>query len=305
VIAAQFDRFGPPEVLFTGEFPAPHAGPGQVRVRVRAAGISPVDLALRAGKSPAAQRLALPHLPGVDAAGIVDEVGDGVTGVAAGDEVFGSVDIAALGGASAEFAVLAFWAARPAAMSWAEAGAAGSSIETATRALDLLGVGRGNTLLIDGAAGGVGSVAVQLAVARGARVIGSGSPASQDFIAALGATPVVHGPGLTGPADLAFDVAGAGSLADLIAITGSADSVVTIADFGGPALGVRLSIGDLGGQPNGRHGLAAAAVLASEGRFRVPVRRAFPLTRAAEAHAFAALPPRQGKVVLTVSTPGS
>ncbi|MEU8172524.1 NADP-dependent oxidoreductase [Microbispora hainanensis] len=305
--AVRFDRFGPPEVLTVGRFPAPHAGPGEVRIAVRAAGIAPVDLALRAGTSPSSARLPLPHIPGVDAAGVIDEVGADVTGFAAGDEVFGAVDVSRLGGATAEFAVLAFWAAKPPSMSWEEAGAAGTSVETATRALDRLGVGAGTTLLIDGASGGVGSVAVQLAVARGARVIGTGRPENHAFIAEIGAVPVAYGPGLAGRVraaapggvDLALDVAGAGSLRDLVAITGAPESVLTIADFTGPELGVAVSRGELGGEPDGRHGLAIAAALSAQGRFRVPVRVVFPMDRAAEAHAAAARGPRRGKVVLT------
>jgi NADPH:quinone reductase-like Zn-dependent oxidoreductase len=119
-------------------------------------------------------RLPLPHIPGVDAAGVVDI--SEVPGASVGDEVFGTVPIARLGGASAEFAVLQFWAPKPAAMPWEQAGAAGSSIETATRVLDLLDLRDAMTIVIDGAAGGVGSVAVQLAVARGARVGGPGGP---------------------------------------------------------------------------------------------------------------------------------
>lgn len=168
MFAVQFERFGPPEVLTVGRFPEPHAGPGEVRVRVNAAGVAPVDLALRAGRSPSSKRLALPHVPGVDAAGVIDEVGAGVTGYAVDDEVFGAVSVSRLGGASAEFAVLRFWTVKPPSMSWAEAGAAGTGVETATRALDGLDVRVGTTLLIDGAAGGVGSAAVQLALARGA-----------------------------------------------------------------------------------------------------------------------------------------
>jgi NADPH:quinone reductase-like Zn-dependent oxidoreductase len=308
VFAVQFDRFGPPEVLALGSFAEPHAAAAEIRVRVRAAGVSPVDLALRAGDSPSAARLALPHVPGVDAAGIVDEVGAGVDGVVIGDEVFGAVDVSRLGGASAEFAVLRFWAAKPTAMSWPEAGAAGTGIETATRALDLLDLREGTTLVVDGAAGGVGSIAVQLAIARGARVIGTGSPQSQAFIAELGALPTTYGPGLPeriraiheGPVGRALHVAGVGALPELLAITGSATSVVTISDFTGADLGVRVSIGELGGQPTGRHGLAAAAALFDEGRFRIPVQQAFPLARAAEAHTLAARGPRRGKVVLTV-----
>jgi NADPH:quinone reductase-like Zn-dependent oxidoreductase len=299
VFAVQFDRFGPPEVLFVGPVTEPHAGPGEVRVRVRAAGVSPVDLAIRAGESRAP--ITLPHVPGVDAAGVVDEVGAGVTGVRVGDEVFGSVDVKRLGGASAEFAVLAFWAAKPPNMPWEQAGAGGTSIETATRALDLLDVRPGTTLLVDGAAGGVGSVAVQLAVARGARVIGTARPESHAFLEELGAIPTGYDREVHEPVDLALDVVGKGSLADLVELTGDAARVVTLADFTGPELGVRLSLGDFAGQPHGRHGLAVASALVGEGRFHVPVRRVFPLERAAEAHALGG--PRQGKIALTVTPP--
>lgn len=307
MFAVHFDRFGPPDVLTVGTLPEPHAGPGQVRVRVRAAGVSPVDLALRAGRSPSSERLALPHIPGVDAAGVIDEIGTGVTGQAIGDDVFGVVEVARLGGASAEFAVLAYWEAKPPSLSWTEAGAAGTSVETATRALDVLGVREGTTLLIDGAAGGVGGVAVQLAAARGARVIGTGRPESAAFLTGLGALPVAYGPGLpervralgVERVDLALDVAGSGSLPELVSITGTPSSVLTLADFTGPELGVRVSVGELGGEPGGRHGLAVAAALSGEGRFRVPVREAYPMTRATAAHSAAARGPRHGKIALT------
>jgi NADPH:quinone reductase-like Zn-dependent oxidoreductase len=307
VFAVQFDQFGPPDVLGIGTSAQPHAGRGQVRITVAAAGIAPVDLALRAGTSPSRDKLALPHIPGVDAAGVIDEVGAEVAGFSVGDGVFGSVAVARLGGATAHHAVLEFWAARPPAMSWTEAGAAGTSVETATRALDLLGAGDGTTVLIDGAAGGVGSIAVQLAAGRGARVIGTGRPGSHAFLAGLGAIPVGYGPGLPGRlrdlghVDLALDVAGAGSLAELVAVTGDPAAVVTLADFTAPARGVRLSLGQLGGQPDGRHGLAAAAALSAAGRFRVPVREVFPARRAAAAHAAAARGPQQGKVVVDLS----
>jgi NADPH:quinone reductase-like Zn-dependent oxidoreductase len=280
-----------------------------VRIRVRTAGVSPVDIALRAGASPSRENLVLPHVPGVDAAGVIDEVGAGVDGFDVGDEVFGAVDVARLGGASAQFAVLAFWAAKPISMSWAEAGAAGTSVETATRALEVLRAGEGTTLLVDGAAGGVGSIAVQLATARGARVIGTARPESHAFLADLGATPVTYGAGLAERVralglprvDLALDVAGAGSLEELIAVTGGTATVVTLADFTGPERGVRLSRGRYGGEPDGRHGLALAADLSSQGRFRVPVQQVFPASRAAEAHAAAARGPRQGKIVLDLA----
>ncbi|HEY2064012.1 MAG TPA: NADP-dependent oxidoreductase [Amycolatopsis sp.] len=325
MFAVQFERFGPPGVLAVGSAPEPRPGPHQVRIAARTAAVSPVDLGLRAGETAMSRKLALPHVPGVDAAGVIDEIGVDVTGYAVGDEVFGAVDVARLGGASAQFVVLDFWAAKPKSLSWAEAGAAGTSVETATRALDLLDVDDHTTLLIDGAAGGVGCITVQLAVARGARVIGTARPESHGFLEDLGAEPVDYGPGLPsrvralaadygpglparalarGPVNRALDVAGAGSLAELIDLTGAADRVVTLADFTAADHGVRLSTGRLGGQPDGVHGLATAAVLAEQGRFRVPVRETYPAARAAEAHETAAKPPRRGKVVLDLSDLG-
>ncbi|MEW9529929.1 NADP-dependent oxidoreductase [Microbispora sp. NPDC049125] len=312
MLAVLFDQFGPPQVLTVGTAPEPHPGPRQVRIAVRTAAVSPVDLGLREGLSPASKALALPHVPGVDAAGVIDEIGAEVTGYAVGDEVFGAVDVTRLGGASAQYAVLDFWAHKPHSMTWAQAGAAGTGVETATRALDLLGVRGDTTLLIDGAAGGVGSIAVQLAAARGARVIGTARPESHGFLKELGARPVDYGRGLparvrelaTAPVGRALDVAGAGALSELIELTGTADSVVTLADFGAPALGVRLSLGRFGGQPDGVHGLASAAALAGQGRFRVPVRDTFPAHQAAQAHETAARPPRRGKVVLDLTDMG-
>ncbi|WP_443078884.1 NADP-dependent oxidoreductase [Streptomyces sp. NBC_01497] len=309
MFAVRFERFGSPEVLALGTAPEPHPGPRQVRIAVRAAGVSPVDLGLRAGSSPASRSLSLPHIPGVDAAGVIDEIGDEVTGHAVGDEVFGAVDVARLGGASAQYAVLDFLARKPHGMTWAEAGAAGTGIETATRALDLLDIQDGMTLLVDGAAGGVGSMVVQLAVARGARVIGTARPQSHGFVRELGGEPVDYGPGLpariraltAAPVDRALDVAGAGSLSELTDLAGTAHHVVTLADFGAPAHGVRLSLGRLGGQADGVHGLAPAAALADRGRFRVPVRDVYPAHQAARAHEAAAQPPRRGKIVVDLT----
>ncbi|MGC4748172.1 NADP-dependent oxidoreductase [Micromonospora sp. DT201] len=308
MFAVQFDRFGPPEVLHFATADAPRPGPGQIRIRVQAAGVSPVDVGLRSGRTPMSARLPLPHIPGVDAAGVVDEISDDVDGVAIGDHVFGVVDVAKLGGATAQFAVLHLWAHKPTAMPWAQAGAAGSSTETATRALDLLDLQPGMTLLIDGATGGVGSIAVQLATARGIRVIGTARTDNHDFLRTLGATPVTYGPGLadrvnalgTTRVDRALDVAGAGSLPELLQLTGSTATVVTLADFTAPAQGIRLSMGQLAGEPDGRHGLNTAAELFTEGRFTVPIDATFPIQKAADAHETAEHGSRRGKIVLTI-----
>ncbi|MGW3174908.1 zinc-binding dehydrogenase [Streptomyces sp. NPDC001153] len=146
-------------------------------------------------------------------------------------------------------------------------------------------------------------------MARGARVIGTARPESHAFVSGLGATPVSYGPGLVARlralgvarVDLALDVAGAGSLDELVTITGEAATVVTLADFTGPGRGVRLSRGQYAGEADGRHGLALAAALSRQGRFRVPVQETVPAARAAAAHAAAARRPRQGKIVLDLA----
>ena len=304
--ALHFAEYGPPDVLRVADVPEPHPGPAQIRIRVRASGVTPGDTYLRSGRFREMIPLSLPHVPGVDAAGVVDEIGPAVTGVRPGDEVFGLTDLARLGGANAELAVLAAWAPKPAAMSWAEAGGAAANVETATRALDRLGVGGGARLLIEGAAGGVGTVAVQLAVARGALVTGTASERNHDFLRSLGAVATTYGPGLAervpGKVDAVLDCAGSGSLPELVKLAGDASRVVTVADLGGAAHGVHMSRsgGGPGADPQALHGLAIAAGLAGQGRFRVPVAGVWPLEQAARAHELSETGHARGKIVLTL-----
>jgi NADPH:quinone reductase-like Zn-dependent oxidoreductase len=302
VKALQVARFGPPEVLRVVDVDEPHAGPGQIRVAVRAAGVNPVDWKIRSGAMQQYMPVQLPYVPGSDVAGVVDEVGRGVGGVAVGDEVFGF----ALGGGSAEYAVLEHFAARPAGMSWAEAAALPVAVETAVRTLNLLDVSSGQTLLINGAAGGVGTVAVQFARARGATVIGTASPANHDFLRSLGATPTMYGAGLvqrvralapTG-VDFALDVAGRGALPELIELAGSAERVLTIADPQAQQYGVPYTGG--GGQRS-YEALAEAARLFTQGRFSLPVERTFPLADAPEAHRISEEGHVRGKLVLLLA----
>jgi NADPH:quinone reductase-like Zn-dependent oxidoreductase len=302
VKALQVARFGPPEVLRVVDVDEPHAGPGQIRVAVRAAGVNPVDWKIRSGAMQQYMPVQLPYVPGSDVAGVVDEVGRGVGGVAVGDEVFGF----ALGGGSAEYAVLEHFAARPAGMSWAEAAALPVAVETAVRTLNLLDVSSGQTLLINGAAGGVGTVAVQFARARGATVIGTASPANHDFLRSLGATPTMYGAGLVqrvralAPAgvNFALDVAGRGALPELIELTGSAERVLTIADPQAQQYGVPYTGG--GGQRS-YEALAEAARLFTQGRFSLPVERTFPLADAPEAHRISEEGHVRGKLVLLLA----
>ncbi|MFC4244739.1 NADP-dependent oxidoreductase [Gryllotalpicola reticulitermitis] len=310
MIAVHFDRHGGPSVLQLARRRVPAPAPGTVLIHVRAAGISPVDLALRAGSS--ALTVPLPHVPGLDAAGTVVAVGEGVTSTGVGDEIYGSVALTDFGGSTAEYAILSMWAAKPAAMPWEQAGAAGTSVETATRALDLLQITAGDTVLIDGAAGGVGAIAAQLATGRGARVIGTARAETLKVVEARpGVAALPAGADLAhelrtaglGAVDAALDASGAGVLPALIALTGDAERVVTIADFNATQYGVKLTRGALAGEADGRMGLTEAAELVRRGRFTVPIRGVFPFTRAADAHRLAEARPRWGKVVLINDQP--
>jgi NADPH:quinone reductase-like Zn-dependent oxidoreductase len=297
--AARFSQFGGPEVLELVDLPDPHPGPGQVRIAVRAAGVNASDWKKRKG-------LMDPELPqtmGYEAAGVVDEVGEGVADVAVGDRVFGLSDE---GAAQAELAVLSYYAPIPPSLGFPGAAALPAAIETATRALDQLGVGSDDTLLINGASGSVGSAAVQLAVARGARVIGTASPANHDYLRSLGAEPVAYGEGLAGRVralapggvDLALDAAGSGVLSELIELASGSEHVVTIADFAGAQEhGVRFSRGDDG---RAVHVLAEIGELIESGRFSLPVAQTFPLAEIAEAHRVSEDGHARGKLVLVV-----
>jgi NADPH:quinone reductase-like Zn-dependent oxidoreductase len=301
VKAVRFSQFGGPEVLEIVELPDPHPGPGQVRIAVRAAGVNPSDWKKREGQMDPE----LPQTMGYEAAGVVDELGAGVTEVAVGDRVFG---LSAEGAAQAELTVLSWYAPVPPSLDFAGAAALPSAVETATRALDQLGVGSGGTLLVNGASGSVGSAAVQLAVVRGARVIGTASPANHDYLRSLGAEPVAYGAGLAervralapDGVDLALDVAGSGVLPELIDLAGGAEHVITVADFAGAREhGVRFSSGDAG---RAVCALGEIGALIESGRFSLPVAQTFPLAEVAEAHRVSEHGHARGKLVLLVGS---
>lgn len=300
--AIQFATLGDPSVLQLVEVPEPHAGSGEIRISVKAAGVNPVDWKIRSGASKRAVPVSLPSIPGMDAAGVVDEIGDGVTGVAIGDAVFGQT----VTGATAEFALLGVWVRKPASMSFAEASGMPSAVETATRALNELGVAAGETLLISGAAGGVGVAAVQLARERGLSVIGTASEGNQDYLRSLGAEPTTYGPGLTERVlalapegvDRALDVTGYGVLPELITLVGSTERVMTLADSTAAELGVEFSTGSRG---RAFDGLAVAADLYERGRFSLVVSQEFPFERAAEAHRLSETGHMRGKIVITIA----
>ncbi|MFE6486942.1 NADP-dependent oxidoreductase [Streptomyces sp. NPDC057757] len=298
--AVRYSRFGGPEVLGIEELPDPHPGPGQIRIAVRAAGVNPSDWKKRRGP----MDRELPQTLGHEAAGVVDELGQGVADVALGDRVFGFTTEES---AQAELAVLSYYAPIPASLDFPGAAALPAAIETATRALDQLGVGNGSTLLVNGASGSVGSAAVQLALVRGARVIGTAGRANHEYLRSLGAEPVTYGAGLVERVhalapegvDVALDVAGSGVLPELIELAGDAEQVVTVADFGGAKKhGVTFSSGDTAGRAV--HALDEIGALIESGHFALRVARTFPLTEVAEAHRVSEQGHTRGKLVLLV-----
>ncbi|GAA2358854.1 NADP-dependent oxidoreductase [Dactylosporangium salmoneum] len=299
--AIRFDTFGGPEVLHVAEVPVPDPGPRQVRIRVRASGVNPVDSTIRSGAMQAIIPTTLPAIPGIDVAGVVDAVGEDVTDVAVGEPVLGWADAPA--GSYAEYALASRIAHIPAGLSFADAATLPTAGETAERGLDLLGVRAGETVLIHGASGSVGTIAVQLAVARGATVIGTASEENQDYVRSLGAIPMLYGEGLVErvrasgrQVDAVFDVAGKGALHDSIVLRGGTDRIITIADPAAAELGVTFSAGTPKDWSTGD--LAALAELAARGRLTTAVAGTYPLERAAEVQRLSQGSHVHGKLVL-------
>ena len=209
-----------------------------------------------------------------------------------------------MGGAAAEYAVLDEWARKPAGLSWEEAAAVPVAAETSVRVFNVLGgLGEGQTIVVNGAAGGVGTAAVQLAKARGARVIGTASEGNHDFLRSLGAEPTTYGDGMADRiralapdgVTYGFDTAGKGGIPDLIALTGDPAKVATIADFSAASQGVKVTGG---GEGRAWGALDEAATLIEEGRFSAIVAETFPFARAGDAHRASEDGHVRGKLVL-------
>ena len=296
--ALQFNEYGGPEGLSWDDAPEPHAGSGKIRVAVRAASVNPIDWKIITGALSGGEPLSGAGYLGYDAAGVVDEVGEGVTGVAVGDEVFGRGQ-----NTQAEYAVLGSWTHKPASIDWAVAAAAGVAGETAERGLRLLGVKAGETVFIDGGAGGVGAVAVQIAVARGARVIASSSEANHDYLREIGAIPVPYGDGVAdrvrdvagGQVDAVFDVAGKTPIQQLISLVSKPSQVLSIANFAAGEAGARVTGGDADSRP--MEALAEVAELLAQNKLVIKV-QTFPFDRAAEAYRISQGGHVRGKLVL-------
>ncbi|MFE6932233.1 NADP-dependent oxidoreductase [Streptomyces sp. NPDC057699] len=292
-----FAEFGGPDVLHLVDAEEPHAGRGRIRITVRAAGVNPVDWRIREGQILGAHPTVLPSGVGQDAAGVVDEVGEDVEGVAIGDRVFGE------GAATyAEFAVLSAWARMPEGLTFEEAAGYPSVVETALRVIREVGVRPGQTLLVSGASGGVGSAVLQIARHQGIAVIGTAGAANQDYLRDLGATATTYGEGWTervrqlGRVDAALDLAGSGVIRELVELTGDPRKVLSIADLGAPEFGVRFS-GVAGSMPDA---LAEAAELIARGELHIPVEKSYTLAEAAAAHIDSHAGHTRGRRVLVI-----
>ena len=298
--AILFDRFGGTEVLHEADIEVPQPGPGQVRVRVKAAGLNALDGKIRSGMMEAVRPTTFPAVPGGELAGVVDALGEGVQDAKVGDEVLGWSDT----GSYAQYALATTVAPKPAGLDWQHAVALPVAGETAERVLNLLGVAAGETVLMHGASGAVGTLAVQLATARGARVIATAGPSNQDYLTSLGATATVYGEGLVERVralapegvDAVFDLAGKGALEDSITLRGGTERIVTIADFGARQLGITFSQGS---PERSTARLAALAQDAAAGKLVTTV-TAYPLDQAAKAQQVSDAGHVRGKLVLTV-----
>jgi len=302
--AVIYETFGGPEVLELRDVPEPHAGPGEVRVRVAAIGLNPMDWAI-ASRPEAAARfgITLPSGFGYDLAGVVDEIGDGAAGFAVGDRVYGG----ALGRAAADFVVLKASDAlfhTPDGISDEVASTLPVAGASAAAALAAIGLRSGDTVLIGGAAGGVGVFAVQLAKLAGATVIGTASDGTFEFLRQLGAEPVAYGPGLAdrvralapGGVTAATDLFGTETAEAALALGVPPERISTIAAGPNPPGGVRPT-GGIEAGPDAPERITDA-ILA--GQLTVPIAAILPVERIRDAVALQAGRHVHGKIVVTL-----
>lgn len=301
--AVVFSSYGPPDVLQVIDVDDPQAGAGQVRVRVKAAGVQPFDARFRGGLFGQYVPVHFPQTLGTEFAGVVDRVGEGVTGFSVGSEALGYVWQAAY----AEHVVVGVdqIVVKPPAMPWEEAGVLSASGQTAHTALQELGVGTGDTVLIHAAAGGVGTFAVQLARAWGATVIGTASERNHDYLRSLGAIPVTYGEGLVDlvraaapqGVDAALDAHGGDEAAQVsVELVADRTRIGTLAAYNAAE---RLGIKLIGTQRSAAR-LAELVDLYAQGRLKVFIHRTFPLDQTAQAHREVETGHVRGKVVLMI-----
>lgn len=301
-----YDAYGSDETLTLRELPDPKVGPGEVRIRVRRAGVNPVDWKVMSGGLDGLMDAVFPVVPGWDVAGTVESVGLDTPEFDVGDEVvaYARKDVVH-GGTFAELVTMSVRgvARKSAALSWDEAGGLPLTGLTALQTLDRLVVSATDTVLVHGGAGGVGALAVQIAKARGARVIATASPANHEFLSGLGTTPVAYGDGLVeriravapDGVDVVADFVGGVRDVTLAALTpgGRHASIAdaSVLETGGSWFWVRPST----------EGLAELGRMADAGQLRVPVADVLPLEELPAAFARSRGGHVRGKLVISVS----
>jgi NADPH:quinone reductase-like Zn-dependent oxidoreductase len=299
-MAITYDRYGGPDVLTISDVDTVDPGPEQVQLEVRAAGVNLVDVKLRRGDLAHVFTPQFPVIPGIDVSGVVTAVGANVVGVSVGDNVFGVAD----NGGYTRVALTSHVQLKPDSVTWELAAALPTVGEAAFRTLGHLKIQSGERLLIHGAAGNVGTIATQLAVARGITVIGVASDRDLDAVRRRGAIAVAYGDGLVervrelfpNGVDAVLDTSGAGVLPASIELAGGTERVITIADEAARQLGVRFT----GPDPTDRDrtALSKLAALAMTGDLELPIWRIYPLEDAAKAHVDLEAHANRGKIVL-------
>ena len=308
--AVRFDKYGGLEVLQVVEVERPTPGPGKVLVRVKAAGINPGEASIRKGMFADRWPSTFPSGQGSDLAGIVEEVGPGVTprvtprvtNVAVGDEVIGFTNDRS---SQADFVVVESGnlVPRPGNVSWEQAGALFVAGTTAYAAVRSVALSAGDTVVVSGAAGGVGSIAVQLARNAGAKVIGLSSDANRKWLADYGVIPVTYGDGVEdrvraaagGKIDAFVDTFGGGYVQLALKLGVAPNRIDTIIDFAAAA--------KYGVKTEGNHEAANADVLAqlsglvAAGRLEIPM-KVYPLAEVRDAYRELEQRHTRGKIVL-------
>ncbi len=301
--AVRFNNYGGLEVLQVVEVDRPKPGPGKVLVRVKAAGINPGEAAIRKGLFAERWPATFPSGQGSDLAGVVEEVGAGVANIAVGDEVIGFTHDRA---SQAEFVLVESGnlAPRPQNVSWEQAGALFVAGTTAYAAVRSVGLSTGDTVVVSGAAGGVGSIAVQLARNAGARVIGLASDANHQWLADHGVIPVTYGDGVEdriraasgGKVDAFIDTFGGGYVELAIRLGVAPNRIDTIIDFAAAA--------KYGVKTEGNYEAANADVLGqlarliASRRLEIPIAKVYPLAQVREAYRELEQRHTRGKIVL-------
>jgi NADPH:quinone reductase-like Zn-dependent oxidoreductase len=302
VQAVRFAEYGDVDVLNVVDVPVPEPATGQVLVQIKATGINPGEAKIRQGLLHSRWPATFPSGQGSDLAGVISQLGAGVTTVGAGDEVIGYTDNRA---SQAEYVLVEAGQLthRPAEVRWEAAGSLYVAGCTAYAAVRAVGAAAGDTVVVAGAAGGVGSIAVQLARLAGAEVVGLASEGRHDWLRSMGVMPVAYGDGVADRiravaprVDALIDTVGAGYVRLAIDLQVSRDRIDTIADFAAVAqYGVKADGNAAGASADV---LAELARLVAAGQLEVPIAAMFPLEQVRDAYRLLAEGHTRGKIVL-------